>query len=220
MYSGVYVQNVPITSTALAALLTGNALAGIEVVATYYLGGDMASGVVLPFPSNLEAEAPFVLRIHGPTEDQYLEGDVDAVTRARDSFYQERRWDISVDGGVTTHGDAWNLEGDLTFSFVGRGQPQPVAEATKTVWAQLLERPGADVGIVGDNFGGGEGAQERVSMRIRYDPALAIAKEFTDDLGRRWFATSTRTEDRRRWLIVEGIRLVAGIDLPEFGADA
>ena len=225
---GVFVGLGPIAgvtqASGLTAILQGDN-SGLTVFATYYLAGDRTPGVVLPFPTVLDNEVPLTLRIHGPTDADYIQATIDDVGKWLNFEFQQLGWNLHIGGNVTREGADFPVAESqvavdaLTFSFVGRGQAQPVAEATKDVWADLSER-GADVGIIGDQFGGGEGAQERIEARIRYDSDLAIVTKFVDDLGRRWLATSTRTEGNRRWLVIEGQRLVAGIDLPELGAGA
>ena len=126
---------------------------------------------------------------------------------------------VSREGADFPVAESELLADPLTFSFVGRGQPQPVAEAQRK-FGRNCWSAARTWGLSAITSAAAKGAQEQISARIRYDFELAIAKEFTDDLGRRWFATSTHTEGRRRWLVIEGIRLVAGIDLPEFGANA
>lgn len=191
---------------------------GIVVLITYYLDGDMVAGVELPFPTTLDNEVPLTIRIHGPTDADYLEGVIADVFRSLGvDLISQVGWGLVTSGVFVQHGNVFPIGHNLTFSFVGRGQASPVSEATKQAWAALSER-GADVGIVASEFTRGEGAQERIEARVRYDPSVAIGKEFTDDLGRRWFVSSTRTEGNRRWLVYEGSRLVSGIDLPEFGA--
>ena len=205
-------------SNALAAVLADGESNGITVFLSYYLNADRIARVELPFPSLLGKDVPLTIRIHGPTDDDYLEGIVTAVDR-RETFHLALiGWTLRIPGTLTKRGNTFPVGDDLTFSFVGRGSSQPVAESTKEVWARLSER-GADVGLVVGDLGRGEGAQEQITARLRYDPDLAIAKEFTDDLGRRWFATSTRTEEERRYLVVEGVRYLTGIDLPEFATD-
>ena len=212
-----FTRAAPVDSAAVAAILDGND-AGITVFTHYYLGGDRVSGVELPFPTKLENEVPLTIRIHGPTDDDYIEGVVTDVNERTNYLSQLVGWHLNIEDAVTQHGAVFAIGQDLILSFVGRGGAQPVSEATKDVWARLSER-GADVGLVVGDFVRGEGAQERISATIRYDAALAIVKEFTDDLGRRWFATSTRTEGNRRYLVTEGQRILSGIDLPEYGAD-
>ena len=216
--TGNFASGYPQDSSVLAAVVDGGE-AGIVVSISYYLEANRVARIELPFPSLLGNDVPLPMRIHGPTDDDYLEGIVTAVGRRINiSTEQLTGWILSIPGGFAQHGGVFPIGQALTFSFVGRGSPQPVAEATKRVWARLSER-GADVGIVIGQEGAGEGAQERITALIRYDPALAIAKEFVDDLGRRWFATSTRTEADRRYLSIEGVRHLTGIDLPEFGVD-
>ena len=210
------------TSGHLAGVLSGNA--GILIDDQYFLAGDTVNQVVLPFPATLADEVPFTLRIHGPNDANYLEATV--VHASLVTFRAEITrvilgygFNLWIEDPVTQVGVMFDVGDLLTLSIVGRASPQPVSEATKRVWARLSER-GADVGLVVGDLGAGEGSQERIEARIRYDRDLAIAKEFTDDLGRRWFATSSRTVDDRRYLAFEGVRVVTGIDLPEFGVGA
>lgn len=198
--------------------------AGLTLFVSYYLKGDRTSGVVVTFPSVLDNEVPLTMRIHGPTDADYIEATVERVGRWRNYLREQLGWNLHIrEGSVTRRGADFPVAPSrvaadaLAFSFVGRGSEQPVSEATKNVWAQLSER-GADVGLVVGEYDVGEGAQERIEATIRYDPDIAIAKNFTDDLGRRWFAVSTRTTGNRRWLVIEGVRHITGIDLPEFAA--
>ena len=51
-----------------------------------------------------------------------------------------------------------------------------------------------------------EGAQEDIEFFLRYRPELSIGTEVTDDLGRVWQISSTRTLEDRRYLLFEGYR--------------
>ena len=154
----------------------------------YFLEGDRTSGVELPFPSNLAADVPFTLRIVGSDPDDYLEGEVVYVNPRTQQFGTVvAGWTLWLRQGVTVHGSTFPVGDDLRLSIVGRGQEEPIATPAKRVWARLSER-GADLGLVIGDSATGEGAQERISALIRYDPSLAIVTEFTDDLERRWFA--------------------------------
>ena len=218
----VWTTEAVATSSDLAAALGG--YAGLELGTVYYLGGSPQAGVILPFPYHVVDDVPFTFRIHGPTDDDYLEGTVSFIARRYQSLLADRvtyvnlfSYALWVEDAVVQHGAVFDIGENLNISL-GLDTDIPVSESTKQVWAQLSER-GADLGLVVGDFGGQgvEGAQERIEARVRYDPAIAIGKEFTDDLGRRWLAVSTRTTEDRRYLVYEGVRLVSGIDLPEFG---
>ena len=227
---GYYAER-PATSTDLVSTLSGDA--AISLATYFYQSGDRIKGLTLPFPKKLEDEVPLTIRFHGGTDADYVEGIVTKVSKRLQLQGAEEiniGWILHLDDPVVAHGNVFQIinqppgepffvDDALVFSFVGRGDAQPTTEATKEVWAQLRER-GADVGLVIGELGSGEGAQETITATIRYDPALTIAKEFTDDLARRWFATSTRTTSDRRYLAIEGVRHITGIDLPEFGADS
>ena len=222
-FSGVeQIDGDILTSAVLAADLDG--LAGIIVDEHYYLGGEPDVGTILPFPTTLQDErGPFDFRVYGPTDDDYLEGVVNVVTRSqlRDTRTRQisaTRYILWIDDAVSAEGNLFDIGSLIVFSLSTVGLQEPISGATKDVWARLTDR-GADLGlVVNQDEGSSEGAQERITALVRYDPDISVGVEFTDDLGRRWFVLSTATVGDRRYLSYEGVRTFGGLDLPEFGA--
>ena len=209
----------------LVGILRGNG--GLVVASAYYLDGNN-NNPALPFPDNLDDNVPLTIRIHGPSDGQYVEGVVAAITTSQlstpafnDPVGQPRQV-LWLDDATVLSGASFDVDGALTFSFVGRTLPEPVTRSTKEVWARLAER-GANIGLVvsvDGESGSDEGAQETIEATIRYDPGLAIGVEFTDDLGRRWVVLSSRTVGDRRYLAFEAVRYIVGLTLPEFAGSA
>ena len=80
---------------------------------------------------------------------------------------------------------------------------------TKRVWAELSERTAAGGLLIGFSGVSDEGHLENIEIRTRYDPALALGESCVDDLGREWGLTNSRTENDRRELVYDGVRVLA-----------
>ena len=94
----------------------------------------------------------------------------------------------------------------IRLGFDGQGVSVPVTTVVgRKVWGRITER-GSEAGLLTVGLSTVEATQEAATFRIRYDPDLANGVGVTDDLGRAWQVTSSRSIGDREFLVFEAFR--------------
>ena len=158
---------------------------------------------VLTFPNRR-------LLLLGPGESDDTGISFEVVTAQYGTYFDgSRNYDLLLTRPMAGTAAFTITDGRIDLAVEGLTLDTVGEPTTRRVWAQLSEVGGTLGLLVGVAGVTSEGIRQNIEATLRYDDRLRYITALTDDLGRTWDVEAVRASDDRRFVTVEGTRLVS-----------